>query len=191
MILRRKDVNWLNIQNLLEVTYTLVGTKRRVEDFNIPIAKLMRENYRQPTAIDTIVLHGLYTEMGPKAPSVFVEDIANWHIKQRKFLDIGYHYYISKKGRIFSCRPLAYAGAHCKMYNGRSIGIALEGGKKTNSKDWEDNYTSDSKESLAALVEFLCQIFSISCCRGHRQFDSKRLCPGTTFDCEFLSADHV
>ena len=41
--------------------------------------------------------------------------------------DIGYHYAIDPAGRIWSCRPLSWQGAHVKAHNEGNIGIVMLG----------------------------------------------------------------
>lgn len=55
-----------------------------------------------------------------------VEDIHNWHL-QRKWAGIGYHYFVNKKGEIFSGRPAETVGAHARGYNFNSVAICFEG----------------------------------------------------------------
>ena len=50
------------------------------------------------------------------------------HIDGRHFRDIGYHYYITRDGRVHPGRPLSLEGAHCFGHNRHSIGICYEGG---------------------------------------------------------------
>lgn len=56
-----------------------------------------------------------------------VEDIHRIHIQERKWFGIGYHYFISKTGNIYTGRPIEKEGAHCQGCNGYSIGICFEG----------------------------------------------------------------
>lgn len=43
--------------------------------------------------------------------------------------DVGYHFFINKKGHIADGRPINKAGAHCIGQNLRSIGVCLSGRK--------------------------------------------------------------
>ena len=50
------------------------------------------------------------------------------HIHNRRYSDIGYHYYITRDGEIHKGRDVDRIGAHCKGHNAHSIGICYEGG---------------------------------------------------------------
>lgn len=55
-----------------------------------------------------------------------VEDIHRIHLNE-KYIGIGYHYFISKNGTIFTGRPEKYIGAHAYPINSISLGICLSG----------------------------------------------------------------
>ncbi len=174
--------NWADFSHIFaNTTYDAFYQKRRVQRYNIEISKLAL-NFRQPEKINKIILHGSYTR---QYNQINIADLNQWHVIEKGFADIGYHYFINKYGHIIVLRPLAYNGAHCLGHNENSIGICVAGGMAVNKKDWEDNYTEESRQSLAWLVDTLAKMFPIQRCRGHRTFDTNRLCPGTTFGCEF------
>ena len=69
--------------------------------------------------INLIVLHCTAT----RATQDFtVEDLKACHLA-RGFKSIGYHYYITKDGTLYPCRPEREVGAHARHYNTHSIGI--------------------------------------------------------------------
>jgi N-acetyl-anhydromuramyl-L-alanine amidase AmpD len=55
-----------------------------------------------------------------------IETIDRWH-RQQGWNSIGYHYFISKDGKIWLGRPDWSIGAHCYSYNDESLGICLSG----------------------------------------------------------------
>ena len=55
-----------------------------------------------------------------------VADVHNWHQK-KKWAGIGYHYFIDKKGEIFTGRPRNTTGAHTYGYNQQSVALCFEG----------------------------------------------------------------
>ena len=55
-----------------------------------------------------------------------IDEIRRWHLL-KNWLDIGYHFFITKSGELQYGRPLWMEGAHCKEYNKNSIGICLSG----------------------------------------------------------------
>ena len=74
--------------------------------------------------IDLIVVHCSATRINQDFP---VEALEACH-KARGFHSIGYHYYITKDGVVYTCRPESEEGAHARHYNAHSIGICYEGG---------------------------------------------------------------
>jgi len=75
---------------------------------------------------------------------------------QNGWADIGYHYLIDCKGRIWEGRSLKYQGAHVRDNNEGNVGIALLG-------DFNEQYpTKEQKESLRRLVDYLRASYNVS-----------------------------
>ena len=53
--------------------------------------------------------------------------IKDFHIRINKWEDIGYHYLIDKKGKIYVGRSEKFIGAHVFGHNKNSLGICLIG----------------------------------------------------------------
>ena len=79
---------------------------------------------KNPRKINLIVVHCSATRVNQDFP---VEALEACH-KARGFKSIGYHYYITKDGMVYPCRPETEVGAHARHYNAHSIGICYEGG---------------------------------------------------------------
>ena len=56
-----------------------------------------------------------------------VDRVRQYHLKERGWSDIGYHYIVDPLGQVHPGRPLERSGAHAKGYNHNSIGICLLG----------------------------------------------------------------
>ena len=69
--------------------------------------------------IDLIVVHCSATRINQNFP---VEALEACH-KARGFHSIGYHYYITKDGVVYPCRPESEEGAHARHYNAHSVSI--------------------------------------------------------------------
>ena len=93
--------------------------------------------------IDLIVVHCSATRINQDFP---VEALEACH-KARGFHSIGYHYYITKDGVVYTCRPESEEGAHARHYNAHSIGICYEGGLDEKGKP-ADTRTPAQKASL-------------------------------------------
>ena len=57
-----------------------------------------------------------------------VEQLRHDHVDVNGWFDIGYHYYITRDGKVHECRPVERMGAHARGANANSIGICYEGG---------------------------------------------------------------
>jgi N-acetylmuramoyl-L-alanine amidase len=127
-------------------------------------------------AINKIILHFSET---PEGMYFDAADIRRWHVEDRGWKDIGYHYVIQLDGTIEQGRSLEVVGAHCFGHNRDSIGICYIGGK---FKDGTlgDTRTAKQMESLELLIQSLRVVFSDSHLMvfGHNDFDNKKVCPG-------------
>ena len=97
--------------------------------------------------IDLIVVHCSATRINQDFP---VEALEACH-KARGLHSIGYHYYITKDGMVYPCRPETEVGAHARRYNAHSIGICYEGGLDEKGKP-ADTRTPAQKDSLEDLL---------------------------------------
>jgi len=133
--------------------------------------------------IDYIVIHCSATMPSMDVP---IERVKKWHL-QRGWSDIGYHYYITRDGKIHGGRNLSTIGAHVRGYNKNSIGICYEGGINESGEP-EDNRTPEQKKSLLKVVEILKFVFSGAIAQGHRDFPNvNKACP--SFDAKFEYKD--
>ena len=62
-----------------------------------------------------------------KFNSINTETIRKWHIHDRNFSDVGYHYIILRDGTIEKGREDNVIGAHCYGYNSESLGVCIVG----------------------------------------------------------------
>ena len=108
-----------------------------------------------------------------------IETIRKWHVEERGWSDIGYHFVITRDGHVHIGRPIERAGAHCKGRNGCSIAICLTG---------KDYFLERQYVALEALVCGLKVGYDLPASRinGHYSFSSKT-CPN--FDVEKFLID--
>ncbi len=139
-----------------------------------PVPNLM--NSMTPPRYVTIHHDGMdaFHATDPSSAQARLETIRRVH-RGRGWGDIGYHFAIDPAGRIWSCRPLSYQGAHVKNHNPGNIGIVVLG-----------NY--DLQRVNAAqrvrLSQFLGDIvsnyqMSMGRVRTHQEWAATR-CPGTS-----------
>lgn len=123
--------------------------------------------------ITLFIIHCSATRCGQ--PYSF-EDCRRDHIDGRHFRDIGYHYYITRDGRIHPGRPLSLEGAHCFGHNRHSIGICYEGGLDGKGLP-ADTRTPAQKAALTQLLQELGRHFPAALTVGHRDLNPQKACP--------------
>ncbi len=114
------------------------------------------------------------------------EEVRDYHMNERGWSDIGYHYYIEKDGSIHQGRDEDEVGAHCRAadMNDKSLGISFEG-----HHDHED-WTYEQKDSALFLIQKLKMKYNIPKDHiiGHREaydmegVQRKKTCPGKRID---------
>jgi len=124
--------------------------------------------------INKLIVHCTAT---PEYREIDITDVRRWHIEERGWSDVGYHFLVLLDGTIQKGRPLERSGAHTKGHNHDSIGVAYVGGM---SADGEQSAPKDTRteEQKEALVDLLCEL-RLSYggeIYGHRDFSSKA-CP--------------
>lgn len=99
------------------------------------------------------------------------------HIRNRGFADIGYHFYITRDGRIHRGRSLDREGAHARGWNRHSIGICYEGGLDPQGRP-ADTRTAAQRASLTALLARLRTDYPDATTVGHRDLPGvNKACP--------------
>lgn len=131
--------------------------------------------------LDEIIIHCSATPPGWMSGNTAAEkvnEIRRWHVKERKWSDIGYHYIIDRDGTVVTGRPVSKAGAHVKGRNANSIGVCLIGGQGGTANDkFEDNFTQAQANALRTLIAGLKREHpSIDKISGHNQWSAKA-CP--------------
>lgn len=113
--------------------------------------------------IDSIIVHCSATKAGRDFTAA---DIDRWH-RERGFNSIGYHYVIRLDGKLEKGRDVALAGAHCKGWNERSVGICYIGGLDENGRP-ADTRTNAQKRVLYQIIMDLQREYNILQVLGHR-----------------------
>ena len=113
--------------------------------------------------IDSIIVHCSATKAGQDFTAT---DIDRWH-RERGFNGIGYHYVIRLDGKLEKGRDVALAGAHCKGWNERSVGICYIGGLDGNGRP-ADTRTNAQKRVLYQIIIDLQREYNILQVLGHR-----------------------
>ena len=91
---------------------------------------------------DTLVIHCADT---PADMDIGADKIRQWHTEApRNWDDIGYHWVITRSGKLEAGRPIEMQGAHAVAVNSSSIGVCLVGRG--------DNFTEQQFITLHNLI---------------------------------------
>jgi hypothetical protein len=119
------------------------------------------------------------------SPQARLRSIQRYHQNTRGWCDIGYHYLMSRDGRLWQGRPAHLLGAHTGGSNTGNIGIAVMGSHSSTQ------ITSTQIDSLASLIQGLADDNGIAINRsnikGHREYKSTS-CPGNAL---FAQLDEI
>lgn len=122
--------------------------------------------------IKRIILHCTAT---PEGKHFDVDTIRRWHVKDRGWKDIGYHYVIYLDGSVHEGRPVEQAGAHTSGHNADSIGIVYVGGCDTKMKA-KDTLNEAQETAMVNLIKSLRDEYGDLSLHGHNEFAAKA-CP--------------
>ena len=116
-------------------------------------------------------------------------EIRKWHVEERGWSDIGYHYVIRRNGTVETGRPVTDVGAHVAGYNSETVGICLVGGINERG-DPDANYTDAQWNSLHGLLVALRVRYPHARICGHRDFPNVlKACP--SFDVASWARDKI
>jgi N-acetyl-anhydromuramyl-L-alanine amidase AmpD len=106
-----------------------------------------------------------------------IYDIHQWHLNNG-WAGCGYHFFISKDGKVYRGRPIDAVGAHCEGHNSNSIGICAEGNYHPSSnKPFDTAMPQAQKEAIIELLLELKRKYPKAQIVGHRDLYPTS-CPG-------------
>ena len=107
-----------------------------------------------------------------------VSEIRSWHVEQRGWRDIGYHWVIDRDGAVAPGRTEIEIGAHVEGHNRGTLGICLLGGYGASSDDlFAKNFTAAQAAVVKRLIAEIKGRTAIRKVSGHNDYASKA-CPG-------------
>ncbi len=131
--------------------------------------------------IDEIIIHCSATRptwWSGRTINQKIAEIRRWHVNDRGWKDIGYHYVIDRDGTVGTGRPIDQIGAHVQGHNTGTIGVCLIGGHGAAATDkFEDHFTPEQAASLSSLIYKLRPYYGIYKITGHNDYANKG-CPG-------------
>ena len=122
--------------------------------------------------INKIILHCSATREGQ---DISTETIRGWHVNERGWSDIGYHFVVLLDGTVDKARPVERQGAHVRGKNKGSIGVCYIGGCDADMNP-KDTRNEAQKKSLEELITYLMESYDDATLHGHNEFSSKA-CP--------------
>lgn len=137
-----------------------------------------------PRTIRKIIVHCSAT---PEGEDYTVEQLRAMHTLQKSkggkgWSDIGYHWVVTRDGKVHAGRPESIAGAHVSGHNTDSIGVVYIGGCEPRSNPkWmntaKDTRTPLQKAGLLNILHELLQRYPGAKIYGHRDFTNAKACP--------------
>lgn len=130
---------------------------------------------RDLSEIDDITIHH-----AASSKTATAYDFARWHISEKGWPGIGYHFVIDRSGQIFQTNPLNAYSYHNGKDNKGAIGVCLVG----NFQDYPP--TPNQQKSLIRLIRKLKGRLNIKTLTGHREYPgASTSCPGRFLDPSF------
>ena len=115
--------------------------------------------------IDTIFVHCSDSDY---AHHDDISVIRKWHMDERGFNDVGYHFFITNGGQVQIGRPIDKIPAAQYGYNTGSVAICLSG---------KHEFTEDQFKALRKMVKELTTKHGIQHVMGHNEVDDGKTCP--------------
>ena len=129
--------------------------------------------------VNTVFLHCSASD-NPKHDDISV--IRKWHVEERGWSDVGYHYFITKEGEVQEGRDLEKIPAAQKGFNKGSIAICLHGLLL-------ENFTEEQFDALRQLCSEINEAYDGNITfHGHREVNPRKSCPVFDVD-EVLGLD--
>tara|TARA_R110001632_G_scaffold71644_1_gene166135 strand:- start:2616 stop:3131 length:516 start_codon:yes stop_codon:yes gene_type:complete len=135
-----------------------------IED-ELPVHKTKKYKFRSLDRPLYITFHHTATKGNT------LKQIANYHVEQRGFPGIAYHFAINSKGEVFQLQQIDEISYHSKGRNTESLGIVFIGNYQ------DDDLSKEAIRSGETLVNALKESLCIIGVRGHRDVRNT-LCPG-------------
>lgn len=157
-------MNWL--REAFDMAFREFAKATEMTTEKLTIAKGTGKNIRK------IFIHCSAT---PEGRDISAATIRSWHLKQG-WSDIGYHFVIRLDGSVEKGRDESKVGSHVKGQNTGSIGVVYVGGVDAAGKP-KDTRTAAQKETTAALIRNLLEVYPGAEVLGHRDAPAAKACP--------------
>jgi len=144
----------------------------------LPIHPINRYERRPLSFISYIVIHHTASDYH----TTNIEDIqaaARYHVTEKGWPGIGYHYFITKSGLLFQTNWLSTVSYHIAKQNTPSVGIVFHG-------DYSNKEPLEAPMKTAKeLIHYLRKMLPFSEMYGHKEIahpSSPTICPGNDWE---------
>ena len=148
------------------------------KDVRYSLLKHRNKKYEKRTIeqIKTIAIHHSGTTVGD------AKSFARYHVKNKQWPGIGYHFVIERDGTIKWTNSLETISYHVGNSNKRAVGICMTGNfkvQKPTKEQWNALYIL-----INTLMNHLPNVKSVSSIRGHQEYPgySWKTCPSLDMD---------
>jgi hypothetical protein len=149
-----------------------------IEQVTLEGLKQYLDSAKVTRGIQEVVLHHTWSPTAAQYRGKTTWDaIRKYHMEERGWSDIGYHFGVGPDRSIWKLRPVERSGAHVLNRNQHTVGVAMVG-----NFDVEDPM-ANGLPTAAQVVRVLVDRFELKLenVRFHREFQDKT-CPGTKVD---------
>lgn len=122
------------------------------------------------SSVEYLVVH--HSASNPRTTTLGT--IREWHVVERGWDEVGYHWVITDDGHIHSARPLTKQGAHAPKVNSQSWGVCVVGDNTKIGWAWNE----DQETALLDLIDAVEKIVPGIKIVGHRDTGQATECPG-------------
>lgn len=166
--MRKKYIILLIIAAIIILLLTSSSVKPKINNITYKLPRNGNWGKRSLSGVTDITVH--HSASGTNQTAW---DFANYHIKNKGWAGIGYHFVINPKGEIFQTNELYTLSYHNGFNNIKAIGVCMVG----NFEYYQP--TEPQKDSLIWLSKYLKnKIPSIYRLIGHKEYAGQTACPG-------------
>ena len=123
--------------------------------------------------IDRIVVHCTAT---PPGREVSRKDLEQWHMVERGWDRLGYHWMVHRDGDIEPLEPESRVSYGAAGYNANSIHIVYVGGTDATGRAF-DSRTMEQRVALNTYLDGLAARYPDAAVMGHRDLNPGKACP--------------
>lgn len=149
----------------------------------MPLSSAMTFQGSKGYPVNEVTIHCSATRRDWMASKTFAEqfaEIRRWHVQDRGWKDIGYHWLISRSGQVLMGRRETTIGAGVEGRNRGVIHVCLLGGFGSAETDrFADHFTASQDITLRQVLEGIGTRTQVRRISGHNEFAAKA-CPGFT-----------